>query len=116
MFFGGALYLALCQRVPRPFDFKQFTRPFLAGLIMAGVIWITHDAWLPLPLLAGGLAYVTGLLTLGTFSARELQVLLRATRLHRFLPPPIWWRLAPQAVEPSRGQPQHQDDGERKYQ
>jgi O-antigen/teichoic acid export membrane protein len=112
IFFGGALYLALCQRVPRPFDFKQFVRPFLAGLIMAGVIWITHDAWLPLPLLAGGLAYVTGLLALGTFSASELRILLHATRLHRFLPSPIRRRLLPLPVEGSQGLLQHQEDRE----
>ncbi len=112
IFFGSALYLVLRQRVPHPFNFKQFVRPFLAGLIMAGVIWVTHDAWLPLPLFAGGLAYVISLLALGTFSARELWVLLRATRLHRLLPRPIRWQLVPQPVEQSRGQPQHQDDRE----
>ena len=112
IFFGGALYLVLRQRVAHPFDFKQFVRPSLAGLIMAGAIWVTHDAWLPMPLLAGGLAYVASLLALGTFSARELQVLLRATRLHRLLPPPIWRQRVSQLVEQSRGQPQHQDDRE----
>jgi len=112
IFFGSALYLVLRQRVPHPFNFKQFVRPFLAGLIMAGVIWVTHDAWLPLPFFAGGLAYVISLLALGTFSARELWVLLRATRLHRLLPRPIRWQLVPQPVEQSRGQPQHQDDRE----
>jgi O-antigen/teichoic acid export membrane protein len=112
MFFGGALYLVLRQRVPHPFDFKQFVRPFLAGLIMAGVIWATHDAWLPLPLLAGGLAFVVSLLVLGTFSARELRILLHVTRLHRLLPLPIRRRLLPQPVEGSRGLPQHQEDRE----
>jgi len=116
VFFGSALYLVLRRRVPQPFDFKQFFRPFLAGLIMAGIIWVTHEAWLPLLLFVGGLAYVTSLLVLGTFSGRELRVLLRATRLHRLLPPPIRWRWVPQPVEPSRGQPQYQDDGEQKYQ
>jgi O-antigen/teichoic acid export membrane protein len=101
IFFGGALYLVLRQRVPHPFNFKQFVRPFLAGLIMAGVIWVTHNAWLPFPLFAGGLAYVVSLLAFGTFSASELRILLRATRLHRILPSPIRWRLVPQPVEQS---------------
>jgi len=110
--FGSALYLVLRHRVARPFDFKQFVRPFLAGLIMAGVIWVTHDAWLPLPFLAGGLAYVVSLLALGTFPARELRVLLHAIGLHRLLPLPIRRRLVPQPVEQSLDQPQHQHDQE----
>jgi len=112
IFFGSALYLVLRQRVPHPFNFKQFVRPFLAGLSMAGVIWVTHDAWLPLPLFAGGFAYVVSLLALGTFSAGELRVLLRATRLHRLLPSPIRRQLVPQPVEQNPGWPQHQDDRE----
>jgi O-antigen/teichoic acid export membrane protein len=107
----SGLYLVLRRRMPQPFSLQQFVRPFLAGLIMAAGIWVTHDAWLPLPFLAGGSAYVISLFALGTFSVRELRVLLRASRLHRLLPLPMRRRLVPQPVEHNPGQPRGQDDG-----
>jgi O-antigen/teichoic acid export membrane protein len=112
IFMGTAFYLVLRQRLPQPLSFHQFLRPLLAGLVMAGAIWVTRDAWLPVPFLAGGLAYALSLLALGTFSGKETRVLLHASRMDRFLSPAMRRRWMRQQVESGGDHPEPQEDRE----
>jgi O-antigen/teichoic acid export membrane protein len=75
--FFSLLYLYLARRISRPFDFRILLKPALAGGIMALMLWFMRDQPLIPQALVGGIAYLTTLFAVGTFSREELQVGLR---------------------------------------
>lgn len=80
VFFFSLLYLYLRQRVSHPLAFRPVLKPVFAGSVMALTLWLLRSLpWLPLAL-SGGVAYLIVLFAVGTFSQREVQVVLHILR------------------------------------
>jgi O-antigen/teichoic acid export membrane protein len=70
---GGALYLLRSTGIPDRHTVSFVGRCIVACVVMGGVVFECHGAWLPVRIVAGALAYGLVSFVLGTFPVSELR-------------------------------------------
>lgn len=84
--FFALLYRFLSHRLSQPLAWHVALKPSLAGGLMALALWLLRGLPLLPVILLSLLVYLVALLSLGTFTRRELALAGRITHLHRLIP------------------------------
>jgi O-antigen/teichoic acid export membrane protein len=84
--FFSILYIFVSRRIERPLAFSVLVKPCVAGVLMAATVWWLGGLPLVWVLTLSIIAYLVGLILLGTFSNDEILLFLRISQLYRLIP------------------------------